>query len=224
MSAGSFFSTVGEIASGPSEAFKVMKRYGGFGAPILYSLIGGTVGGIASGVVQALMVVIDPMEQYPDEIQVPFGIGMFFYVLVASLVGATVGIFINAGIFHLPLMLLGSKQPYETTLRVVAYMSGTIALFQLIPVFGGCVAVIYSLIILIAGMAAAHGISVGKAFGAYLLSIAMVGVICGAGACCLIGVVGMSVPTPAPGGAPGAAPPGFPAGPGGAPPGFPAGP
>ena len=43
-----FIETLSMVLTRPAEAFSVMKREGGLGEPLLYALIGGSVGGIVS--------------------------------------------------------------------------------------------------------------------------------------------------------------------------------
>src|SRR5213592_3023232 len=43
-----FIETLSMVLTRPAEAFSVMKREGGLGEPLMYALIGGCVGGIAS--------------------------------------------------------------------------------------------------------------------------------------------------------------------------------
>ena len=43
-----FIETMSMVLTRPAEAFGIMKREGGLGEPLIYALIGGCVGGIAS--------------------------------------------------------------------------------------------------------------------------------------------------------------------------------
>ncbi|MCI0410639.1 MAG: YIP1 family protein [Acidobacteria bacterium] len=86
--------------------------------------------------------------------------------------------FIWTGIVHVFLWILGgAKEGYEATLRVYAYSRGSTALFEWIPVCGGLVAFIWSLILQIIGLSRVHEIGGGKAALAVLLPLAL---------CCVI--------------------------------------
>ena len=82
--------------------------------------------------------------------------------------------FICSAILHVILWILdGAKEGFEATVRVYAYAAGSTAVFQIIPICGGLVAVIWSLVLQIIGLSRAHGISPGKAALAVLLPLAL---------------------------------------------------
>ena len=82
--------------------------------------------------------------------------------------------FIEAGIFHLMLLIVGgARQSFETTARVVAYTSGATAIFQMVPFCGGLIGLVWGIIILILGLAYAHETSTGRAVAAVLLPLVL---------------------------------------------------
>jgi hypothetical protein len=83
-----------------------------------------------------------------------------------------IGLFIWSAILHAFLWILGgAKEGFEATIRVVSYSAGSTYLFQLIPICGGLVGLIWSLVLQIIGMSRAHEISGGKAAAAVLLPL-----------------------------------------------------
>ncbi len=80
--------------------------------------------------------------------------------------------FIEAAIFHLMLLVVGgAEQPFETTARVVAYVTGSTALFQMVPFCGGLIGLVWSIVVLIIGLAHAHETSMGRSAAAVLLPL-----------------------------------------------------
>jgi len=106
----------------------------------------------------------------------PAGARGLFTVGIAVLIpiGVLISTFIWTGIVHVFLWMLGgAKEGFEATLRVYAYSRGSTALLEWIPVCGGLVALIWSLILQIIGLARVHEIGGGKAALAVLLPLAL---------------------------------------------------
>ncbi|HEX6852889.1 MAG TPA: YIP1 family protein [Candidatus Polarisedimenticolaceae bacterium] len=95
-----------------------------------------------------------------------------------------IGTLIGAGVVHLILLLLGGAPGgFETTLRVNAYSAApTVAM--VIPFLGGVIAMIWWIVLLIVGLAAAHRIPTGRAAAAVLIPVAL---------CCVCLIVGIAV-------------------------------
>jgi hypothetical protein len=172
-----FFDTMGVVLTKPNEAFGMMKTEGGLTEPLLFGVIGGSIGMIASFLLRIGL----QSFGFMGEGQIPFFGAGFKIVLGIILIPVMIacGLFIWSGVLHLCLMMVGgARKPFETTLRVVCFASGTANLLGLIPVCGGTVAVIYSLVLQCMGLTRAHETEVGKAVMAVLLPII---VCCGAG-------------------------------------------
>ena len=182
-SAKTYWATTKLILSSPSEAFGLMFRTGGVGTPLGFLVIGGLIGGIFSGIYNTLLqlgmltfVTAAGGQNQPNmagfqwiqvAIQIPIAIA-------GGTIGAMIGSFITAGIYHLFLKMLGGARfEYETTYRVVAYVNGAVALLQVIPLCGqyamGIIALIYSII----ALSNAHRTTGGKAAGAVLLPVVL---------------------------------------------------
>jgi hypothetical protein len=77
--------------------------------------------------------------------------------------------FINAGIHHFCLMIVGgNKKGFQATFRVTAY-STTAGLWVLIPGIGFYLSIVWDFIIGVAGLSLSHGITRGRAFWAWAL-------------------------------------------------------
>lgn len=180
---GSFFATVMLVIKSPTLAFNMMNREGGVGSPLVYALIGGFVGAMATALYNTLLQVglmsVAGANGANGE-AMAMGIGLQIVMqLMIGLFGGTIGIiigsFITSGLYHLGLMICGATklphQTFETTFRVVTYTTGTWSLLQLIPFCGayayGLVALVYTVI----GFKEAHEISTGKAILAVLLPV-----------------------------------------------------
>jgi hypothetical protein len=86
-----------------------------------------------------------------------------FFVLLA--------VFIQAAILHLMLMLVGgANSGFEATTRVCSYAQVS-QLAQAVPFCGGILSLVWSLILLITGLATVHNTSRGKAALAVVLPV-----------------------------------------------------
>jgi hypothetical protein len=106
----------------------------------------------------------------------PFGplgrggaVGVSFVTnLVCTPVMGLVWMIILAGIYHLILMVVkGANQPFEATLRVVCYATSYM-IWILIPICGGLIGWVYSIVLAIIGLNEVHKSGGGKAAAAVL--------------------------------------------------------
>ena len=162
-----FIDTVSLLVTRPTEAFTMMKREGGLADPLLFGLIGGTAGTIASILFQVgLQALLDQKGSLVDM----FGIWVVVAFVVFSPVLVAVGLFIASGLLHVCLMMLGgANRSFETTFRVVGFSSGATQLFSIIPFCGGYVAGIYNIVLQCIGLKEAHQTTIGKALLAIFL-------------------------------------------------------
>ena len=166
-----YFDTVSVLLMKPSEAFTVMKREGGLTDPLLFALIGGIAGTLASMLFQFGLQSLVGAGGSNDVINF-FGTGVFILLLVLTPLFLAVGMFVGSGILHLCLMLLGgANRPFETTFRVFCYSSGAAYLFSIIPFCGGYVTPIYNIVLQCIGVSRAHETTMGKAVLAVLLPV-----------------------------------------------------
>lgn len=173
-SAATFWGTFKEIMASPTDAFRRMRRVGGLADPMWYGVIGGTIGTWFGLLYPSLINMARAAAGSQEAVVIMVFYGCF--AVFAPLL-VIVGFFINSGITHLMLMLVGgARRPFETTFRVVAYAGGATSLLCVIPCVGSLFQGILNLIYVILGLANAHEISGAKASMAVLLPLF---IICG---------------------------------------------
>src|SRR5206468_3380630 len=136
-----FIETLSMVLTHPAEAFSVMKREGGLGEPLIYALIGGCVGGIASFLFSLGLQSIGLFADRNNSLAAMTGMGVGSVAMIVLLpLFIVIGLFIGSGIVHLCLMIVGgAKQPFETTFRVLAFSQGSAGPLQIIPLCGGLI-------------------------------------------------------------------------------------
>lgn len=166
------FETIRLVLLEPSNAFSRMKPTGGFGSPLFYYVILGTIGGVAGILYQT---VFNTYQQAADVEQQAVSVALSSSVIVGVTimilpVFLAVGAYIGAGLLHLSLMILGgAKRPFEATFRVCCFAGGSTAVLQLLPVCGGLAASVWNFVLIIVGLSKVHDISKGRAVMAVLL-------------------------------------------------------
>ena len=172
------------VLTRPNEAFTKMKREGGFVDPLVYALIFGVIGGVVSLMYSFLTQSIGLLGSRDSGAGMLANLGVnSAFGLVLLPVAIVVGMFVGAAITHVCLMIVGgANQNYETTLRVLAYGSGSANVCQLIPFCGGFVSLVYSLVVNSIGLARAHETDTWRAVVAILLPI----VVCCGGSMLLV--------------------------------------
>ena len=162
-----WFDTVSLLITKPGDAFVMMKPEGSLIDPLLFGLIGGSIGTIISLLFQ---VGLESLTGAHNSLVNIFGVGLFVGLLVVSPLLLTCGLFIFSGILHLCLMIFGgANRSFETTFRVVCFSSGATQLFAVIPFCGGYVGGIYCIVLECLGLMRAHPTTVAKALLAIFL-------------------------------------------------------
>lgn len=196
-----FWETSMLILGSPADAFQRMLREGGLGTPIGFMLAGGLIGACFNGLYNTLLqlvllLTVGAQGQNAGPFQGASWVQVavqFPMALVSGTLGAIIGSFIAAGIYHLFLMILGgAKFGFETTYRVVAYVSGATALILMVPICGPYAMILAGIIYPILGLSAAHRIGGGRAAAAVLLPIVVCGLACGLA---LLAVIAFGVST-----------------------------
>jgi hypothetical protein len=168
-----FIETLQMVLTRPSEAFTAMRREGGLGEPLLYAIIGGSFGLVFYFVYQLAFQSLGMFANRPNPLAHLVGAsvgGVIVIIFVPVLV--VIGVFINAAILHVCLMIVGgAKQPFETTFRVICFASGSVFPLMVVPLCGGLVAGIWDLVLRCIGLARAHETDTGRAVLAVLLPV-----------------------------------------------------
>ena len=171
-----FAETVKMLATRPGQAFAGMPTTGGIGSPLLYAVIVGWIG-TAFAVVWNMLFqgMWIPFVNSGDEAAVLAGFTAAWGIAVLFLapIFVIIGVFIGAAILHLMLMIVGgANRGFEATARVVCYAL-TAQLAGIIPICGGIVSVVWSIILYVIGLATAHRTTRGKALLAVLLPVVL---------------------------------------------------
>ncbi len=178
-----WFDTVSLLITKPSEAFTMMRPEGGLTGPLLFGLIGGSLGGIVSIIFQGLLQSIPGIAGRNDafnSLGIQIWVVLVVYAVLMPLL-VTVGLFLGGAILHLCLMLVGgANRPFETTFRVVCFSAGAANLFCMIPFCGGIIALVYQIVLECIGLSRAHPTTTGKALISIFLPIIV---------CCGLGVL-----------------------------------
>jgi hypothetical protein len=99
--------------------------------------------------------------------------GFTIMLMVLAPIFVIIGVFIQAAILHLMLMLVGgASHGFEATTRVCSYTQAA-QLAQIIPFCGGPISAVWTVIMLIVGLSTAHGITRGKAAIAVILPVVL---------------------------------------------------
>jgi hypothetical protein len=186
-----FMGTVKAVLFSPRNAFYKMRRTGGVGGPLQFSIMGALLGAVATMVYWVVFIAVmigivvatqDGQVRGEAVTQLAIQVGLQFGgSIIGALIGAIIWTFIIAAFVHLFLLMLsGANQPFETTYRVVAYTYGSCSVCQIVPILGGLIAFVAWFAVLINGLYAAHETSGVKATFAVLLPL----LIC----CAVIGV------------------------------------
>ncbi len=174
--------TIVLVLTQPAQAFSQMRREGGLLDPLLYAVIIGTIGALVTYIYSLIISLIGVLPTEGGFMNV-LGAGgaTSFAALIFAPVMVVIGLFIGSGIVHLCLMATGgAKRGFETTLRVLSYASGSSNVFQVVPICGGLIAAIVSLVLNCIGLARAHETDTWRAVVAVLGPL----IICGGG--CLL--------------------------------------
>jgi hypothetical protein len=168
-----FIETLVMVLTRPGEAFTVMKREGGLGEPLIYALIGGCVGGLVSFLFSLGLQSIGLFADQHDTFAAMAGMGVGSVAVIVLLpLFVVIGLFIWSAIVHLCLMIVGgANQSFETTFRVVAFSQGSTGPLQMVPVCGGFIAFVWSLVCNCIGLARAHETDTGRTVLAVLLPL-----------------------------------------------------
>jgi hypothetical protein len=168
------------VLTKPAEAFQIMRTEGNFVDPLIYAVIGGSIGFIVYFFLTLVFGSFGMMGGHDNPLGAMFGagIGMIFMIILCPIFVA-LSVFIGSAIIHVCLMLVGgAKKSFETTFRVVCFASGSTQPLLIIPFCGGLIAGVWGIVAECIGLARAHDTDVGRAVLAILLPLI---VCCGGG-------------------------------------------
>ena len=157
-----------------------MRTEGNFVDPLIYAVIGGSVGFIVYFLLTLALGSFGMMGSRNNPLGAMFGAGMgMIFMIILCPIFVALSVFIGSAIIHVCLMLVGgAKKSFETTFRVVCFASGSTQPLLIIPFCGGLISGIWGIVAECIGLARAHETDVGRAVLAILLPLI---VCCGGG-------------------------------------------
>lgn len=157
--------TVKDVLFTPSRFFQRMPSQVGLLQPLLFALVLGAVGTFIAWIYSLVSSSLQMMIF--GELEAGKSLNLFFIFLFSPVL-VTIGLFIQAGLTHGLLVLLGGgRLGFEATFRVAAY-SEAATILLLIPICGSTIALVWSLVILILGLYNIHDTAPWKAVLAVL--------------------------------------------------------
>lgn len=178
-----FAETFKAIARDSERLFRSAGQDLPIGSALTYGLILGLVGGFGAALLgmatSALLSLGGESLQWLSSVA-----GSGLSSLVSVPIGVITGIFVGAGLVHLMLLLIGAPhRSFDTTVRAVAFSSGTAAIFQIVPGVGALIGYVVSVVLEIRAIREMHGTTTASAALAVLLpTVVCVGVVGGLGA------------------------------------------
>jgi hypothetical protein len=183
-----FIETLQMVLIRPVAAFTAMKREGGLGEPLLYAIIGGTLGGVFGVVYNFALRSFTPIGDRHGALAHLFGGLGWIFLLILTPLFVAIAVFVVSAILHVCLMIVGgAKQSFETTFRVVCFAEGSAGPLLIIPFCGGFITGIWRLVLYCIGLAHAHETDTGRAVIAVLLPLI---VCCGGFLLLMFGILG----------------------------------
>ncbi len=160
--------TIKDVLLTPGRFFHRMPSAMGLIQPLQFAIVLGVIATFLSWMwslaVSSVQILV--AENIANAIGDPL-ISFFIFLFSPILVGF--GVFLQAGLIHLMLMLLGGNNlGFEATFRVAAYGEATSVLL-LVPICGSFLAVVWSLVVTIIGIYSIHDTEPWKAVLAVLL-------------------------------------------------------
>ena len=164
--------TIQSVLLRPTETFASLKQTGGLANPLLYFVLLSSTTFAVSALYQLVATALNPALFAPQLQHTPRG--AFSVILIGVILISpalyVVTVFLSSGVTHLCLKLLGgANRPFETTFRVICYAQASASVFNILPLFGGVIAIVWAAGAIIIGLKEAHGISGWKAALAFVL-------------------------------------------------------
>ncbi len=183
-----FVETLLMVLRKPGVAFTAMKRQGGLGEPLIYTVVGSSFGGIIYFVMTLFMPSLMTFgDRHGLARLAGLGVGSIFGIILVPIF-AVIGAFIASAILHVCLMIVGgARQSFETTFRVVCFVGGSIDPLLILPLCGGFIVGVWKIILYCIGLARAHETDTGRAVVAVILPVI---VCCGGVVVVMFGVLG----------------------------------
>ncbi|QDU25628.1 Yip1 domain protein [Anatilimnocola aggregata] len=172
-----YIDTAKLVSFEPGRAFSMMLQRGDMGGPMMFSMLGLSIGAVANIVwgVPLTYIQMTLLDAPADAIGAAVLMNLIGNVVagaVGVVLGATLGNLIAAAILHICLLITGgSRQTFDTSFRIVAFSQGSLTWLQLIPVIGPVIQVFWSIGVNIVAVHKAHEVPMGRAALVVLLPL-----------------------------------------------------
>jgi hypothetical protein len=141
------------------------------GPPVLYGVILGTIVAALSIVWQMMFGGLAMISEHVPVEEMVIGTGVMSFMLIASPIFVVVGLFVNAAIFHVMLLIVGDgSRGFGVTLRTYCYGT-TPNLLAVVPICGGIVGALWSIVLVILAAIHGHRTDPWRAIVAYFLPL-----------------------------------------------------
>jgi len=169
--------TVSAVLMRPAETFAAMKRTGGLADPLLYFVLLSSTMFAVSALYQLAASSFNPATlppNFPHASKGALSVALIGSILLSPAL-YVISAFLSSGITHLCLKLLGgANRPFEATFRVICYAQASATVFNLLPLCGGLIALIWGAYVIIIGLREAQQTTGWKA----TLAITLPGLVC----------------------------------------------
>jgi hypothetical protein len=157
---GAAVETVKQIFTSPTFTFGKMPVTGGYVRPLLFYTLAGWVSGVVALCYQLTASLINPtmfLGEAAGSLSSTILVLLFAGTAVFLPVFLVFGLFVSASFFHFGLMLTGgANKPFEATFRAVAYAGGATSTLQLLPLLGGYLYPLASLVYSVIALREVH--------------------------------------------------------------------
>jgi len=186
-------STIKEAITEPVRFFESMAGGKGWIRPLIFAMVISMLVFMISAAYQmgfqtiaSSLDLADPAESLAFLSVYPISAGaLVMFAAFAVPTGTTIGLLVQAGIYHLCLMILGAaKKGFQDTFRVACYSMAP-QVFQIVPLLGGLIAWGWQAVLSIIGIKVVHETSYGKSTVAVFLPM----ILC----CGFIALIGAAV-------------------------------
>lgn len=184
-----FYDTVKASLVDPIAFFTSVADGKGIARPMIYAIIINMIVFVCLVTYQAGFVTLQAGTEIADLIRNAFsqmtivtGPLVVFFALFSAVIGVPimtiVGFLIQAGLYHLGLIILGgAKRDFAATFRTVCYSTGPQVL-QIIPILGGMAGAVWVIVLNIIGLKVVHETSYARsAFAVFLPLILCCGIV-----------------------------------------------
>jgi len=173
-----FVQTVSMVLTRPTEAFTVMRTEGGIADPLIFGVIGGSIGAIVWTLLSAAIhslgwaATLSQQSSIDSMLGASLGGAMIFIRIILTPIFIAIGLFIWTALVHVCLMMLGgANKPFEASFRALSFAYGATALFAVVPCCGGVVALVWGLIADCIGISRSQETDIGRAVVAVILPL-----------------------------------------------------